>query len=709
MKSVFKRIITFILVALLITVFGVNVFAAPSINSTNNASQGTFETYTYWQEYGTDTKTAVLCKPMYKVKTVIDGTKLIGAPFDSITDIVSDENGNSYILDGEKSEIYVLSGNYEYKYTVSGVLKGGDTLKFKGAKGIYVKNEKIYIADTKNARVLVSDLFGNYLNNLKLPESKLIPTGFDYKPVKICVDSTNTIYVASDGSYYGALVYSKDEEFMGFYGANTVAATASDVIKTIFDRLFSNDIKKGSSVLALPYQMNDIVAGADDFIYTASSGKSKSAKGQVHILNPGGKDVLGKESYNFADMDVTSYEGQLQTESICGIDVDNDGFFYILDSRYGKVFWYDGECNMLCSFGGSLGPGEQEGTFSVANAIAINGSEVLVSDSSRKSVTVFTLTEYGSLVRKAQIMTLDDDYEGAEQYWKQIVKEDANSQLAYRGLSRAAFVKGENKKAMEYAKLGNDRETYSDAFKKAREGILSKAFIPAFIIIILLVAGLVWLSSYKRKNRIKFVKNEEVILLGRTVFHPFDAFAKLKEKKMGSVIIAVILLLLFYLISAISDVASGFSYNSFNAATYNSFFVFLRTIGLVILFAVSNWLVCVLLGGIGKLKEIFIVTCYSLIPLLFSMTLSVIFSNILVPDEFVFVSIFSTVCTVYTFFVLAVGIMRIHDYSFGKFLITTILTVIAMLIVVFLLFIIFMLSQQVYGWCVTVFNEITYG
>ena len=134
----------------------------------------------------------------------------------------------------------------------------------------------------------------------------------------------------------------------------------------------------------------------------------------MHILNPGGKDILKKETLNFADYWITAYNGQNQYENICGIDVDDEGFFYILDSRYGKVFWYDKECNNICVFGGSLGPGEQSGTFSYANAIALNGTDVLVADTTRKSITVFSLTEYGELVRKAQIITLRDEYEDAE-------------------------------------------------------------------------------------------------------------------------------------------------------------------------------------------------------------------------------------------------------------------------------------------------------
>ncbi|MBO4433209.1 MAG: YIP1 family protein, partial [Clostridia bacterium] len=84
-------------------------------------------------------------------------------------------------------------------------------------------------------------------------------------------------------------------------------------------------------------------------------------------------------------------------------------------------------------------------------------------------------------------------------------------------------------------------------------------------------------------------------------------------------------------------------------------------------------------------------------------------SNILVPDEFVFVTIFSTICIIYAAFILIVGIMRVHDYSFSKFLLTTVLSIIAMMIIVFLLFIVFMLAQQVYGFVLTLVNEITYG
>mgnify|MGYP004632551831 CR=1 FL=1 len=62
----------------------------------------------------------------------------------------------------------------------------------------------------------------------------------------------------------------------------------------------------------------------------------------------------------------------------------------------------------------------------------------------------------------------------------------------------------------------------------------------------------------------------------------------------------------------------------------------------------------------------------------------------------------------YAAFMLIIGIMRIQDYEFGKFVATTALSLATMLIIIFLLFLVFMLSQQIYGWLITVYTELKY-
>ena len=688
---------------LLVSIFATNVCAASFMTAPSETEEAPFVTYTYWEGLGSKTKTPAYCKPMYEPKTVIDATTLGTELFGSVDDICS-VDGYTYILDSKSSKVYVLNEDYSLKTEINNIVYKGESLSIVGASGILVKDEKIYIADTKNARILVMDIGGNVLHYLTLPESKLIPSDFKYSPQKIAIDSRDYLYISSDGSYYGALVYSPDMEFLGFYGANTVAVTVGDALKNFINKLFSSDEKRAASVRALPYQFTDFVVGPNDFVYTVTSAAgTETATGQVKRLNPGGKDVLGKEDYNFADESNKLF----QPESLKAIDVDNEGFFYVLESgSYNRIFWYDEECNLICVFGGS--GGAQSGTVSLGGAITVNGTDIIVTDPVSKDITVYSITEYGKMVRAAQIDTLEDNFEDTIDEWNEIIKLDVNNQLAYRGLAKAYYTMDDYDKAIEYSKLGADRETYANAFVKIRTVFLEKYFTVGILVLAAVVALIICLLYFKKKKGIVLLKNEKVKNMFSCVFHPFEAFRLVKEKNMGSAILATVLLALFYIVSAVSDVASGYAFNRFDASSYNSFFVLLRTVALVLLFVISNWLVCVLMGGIGKLKEIYTVTCYSLIPIIVATAAGIVLSHVLSPDEFVFVTIFQTICTGYTLIILVVGIMKVHDYEFGKFLGTTVVTIIAMLIIVFLIFLVFMLAQQVYGWIGTIFTEIRY-
>lgn len=705
-KNIFKLFASIGLSAVLIlSVLAMGV-SADSFRATYLGTEEIpFETYTYWEGLGLKSRTKAYCKPMYQPKVVVDSNTLGTSLFGSVDDVCT-AGGYTYILDSTSSKVYVVDSNYKLKTEINKIIYNGEALSIVGASGLFVKDQKIYIADTKNARILVINISGEVLHYLTLPESKLIPDDFNYSPQKIAVDSRDYLYISSDGSYYGALVYSPDMEFLGFYGANTVAVSVGDAIKNFINKIFSTDEKRAASVRALPYQFTDFAIGPNDFVYTVTSAAGKDTpKGQVKRLNPGGKDVLGKEDYNFAD----ESNKLIHPESLKSIDVDNDGFFYVLESgNYNRIFWYDGESNLICVFGGSSGQQGQKGTVSLGGAIAINGTDIIVSDPVSKNITVYSITDYGKTVRDTQLETLNDDFEQTIEGWNEVIKADVNNQLAYRGLAKAYYTKGDYNKALDFSKLGADRETYANAFVKLRTSFLEKWFTVGVLAIAVISGVLIWLLYLKKKKCIVLVKNEKVKNMLSCVFHPFDSFRLVKEKNMGSLIGATVLLSLFYIFTALSDVLSGYAFNRFDASSYNSFFVLLRTVALVLLFVIANWLVCVLMGGIGKLKEIYTVTCYSLIPVIVSTASGIVLSHILSPDEFVFVTIFQAICTGYTFIILAVGIMKVHDFEFPQFLGTTAVTVIAMLIIVFLIFLVFMLAQQVYGWIGTIFTELKY-
>ena len=90
---------------------------------------------------------------------------------EGITDICDSEDGTIYVLCGDNSSIFLMNSDYSFKGEL--VIKDSDNeaIDFKGAKGIYVdKNNKIYIADTANARVIISDINGNVKDIWELPD-----------------------------------------------------------------------------------------------------------------------------------------------------------------------------------------------------------------------------------------------------------------------------------------------------------------------------------------------------------------------------------------------------------------------------------------------------------------------------------------------------------------------------------------------------------
>ena len=682
-----------------------------------------YDTYTYWYNYTGKVRKAVYSKPMYEVSKVFTKADLGCTDNSVIEDVHTAKNGLTYILDGGASCVIILDENYEIKNRFNFVVDEEDNYYyFAKAKGIFVDDDgNIYIADTISKRVIKCDEQGNLIRFYTLPESHLIPSSFNYKPIKVTVDHNGYVYILSDGSYYGAILYSPEDEFLGFYGANDVAATIAQALTTLWNKLFTNNAKREGMVSSLPYTFTDLWVDSLGFVYTATGTTSQaSQKAQIKRLNPGGSNILDSESVNFADegYSSTSLSGS-RYQDLKGVAVDSQGFIHVIDATYGRVFIYDDNCKILSAFGGGLKSGDQNGTFYIPSAIGynLNTEDILVSDSFVNTLTVFKITDYGRLVKSAQAKTIVGDYEEAFDEWTDVLELDRNCQHAYTGLARAYYVKGQSatdkavanenfNKAMDLAKQGYDRETYSLAYSSVRAEIISKYFTWIMLGIVAIIGVADFVLVYSTKHKVRLIKNEKVHTAVSVLFHPFDSFTDLKEKNLTSIPICLAIIVLSYIFTVLRDTAGGFAFVYFDPSSYNALLILGKTAGIVILWTVANWGVCTLLGGKGKMKEIFSVISYSLIPLLFESIIFVVASNLLVPSEAAFLGVLTTICTIYSYVLIMVGSLSVHDFSFGKFVWTTLLTLFGCAIVIFLLIMVIVLMQQTWGFFVTIYSEI---
>ncbi len=703
-----KRLLSIICIVLVLTIgLSVSVLAAPT------------DSFTHIDQ--ADGKIVpVLSAEMYTSSIVMDAA-FLGVEDNSykMADVCSGDDGKVYVLyGGSFSTIVVLNEDYTFYKNIEIINSSGEKEYFSDARGIYVDSDSnIYVCDTENFRMLMADKDGKLIKVFEKPDSSLIPEDFLFQPTKTIKDARGFLYILSLGTYYGALSYNPDGEFIGFFGANNVKASALDTIAFVWDKITKNDAKRAKSIREVPDAFVDLALDSKGYMVTCT-GKTEAdtnGTGQIRKLSPGGQDILYKRdtrgvsttssSVNFVEEKVIKKFGQSKPQNIISIDVTKDDFIYALDSMHGLIYIYDNECNMLGGFGGGYDRSKRLGIFDAARSLSIHGDDVLVLDFDNNCITVFTCTEYGKLLMKAQKYHLKGEYDKARPVWEKVLKMDSSCQLAYRGLAIACYTNGEYEKALEYAKIGLDYTTYDLAWKVVFGKSLSKNFVWIFTVSLAVIVGLIVFSVVKKKKGIVLIKNRKLKLAFETVSHPFSSFEEIRYKDMGSLKIAFVLLILYYLANLLNQTVSGFLFLRSDPRTYNTFYTILSTAGLIVLWSVANWLTACLSGGKGRLKDVFIASCYCTLPLTVYTFIRVILSQFLSLSGLAIMDGIGTAVTIFTLFILCVAIMQVHEFDFFKFLSTTIVSILLMILIISVVLLVGVLLQQIGEFFLKLYNE----
>ncbi len=198
---------------------------------------------------------------------------------------------------------------------------------------------------------------------------------------------------------------------------------------------------------------------------------------------------------------------------------------------------------------------------------------------------------------------------------------------------------------------------------------------------------------------------EKLFYLKRSIVHPFDAFYEIRFRGKGSASLAVIILLVFGVLQCVSYQYTGFIINFHDLAGMNSISIFLTWVLGFVLFIVSNWSVTTLLNGKGNMTDILTVVSYSLVPLTCTMIFQVFASNFIIAEEAMIVYVITGVGAVWSLFMLLAGLCVIHEYGFGKTLVSILLTFVAAAIIMFLGILFFTLIEQMVTFVISVGQE----
>lgn len=379
---------------------------------------------------------------------------------------------------------------------------------FNNPTGVYVDGENVYVADNENDRVVMFTVYkdsdgigvGKVIKVFTRPEETYYDATMTFNPSKVLIDAAKNVYVCIKTITRGAVVFSREGEFTGYYGANRVEKTA-EVIQNMFWKLIMSKEQIARMKKNVPVEISNFDIDKDNFVYTVTENKNSDTD-TLKKMNSAGTNIfinLGYNNYSFGDPLVKYYHGKTYSSQITDVDIGEDGMINLLDLATGRVFQYDNECTLMFIFGGI---GEQKGTFTTVAAVESLGTNVYVLDSRKCSITVFKRTEFGTIVQEAMSLFNAGKYEESIAPWEEALRRDSNYWMAYIGLGNAYLNAKDYEKAMDCF-YRQSRSGYSDAFKSWRMNFVRENFTLFAVILLVLLLAIYIASSIRGKKKAK--------------------------------------------------------------------------------------------------------------------------------------------------------------------------------------------------------------
>lgn len=408
------------------------------------------------------------------------------------------DTGNNRILELKRND----RDSIGFVRSIDGITGDAEVKEFNSPTDVCVtKDGFLYVADMNNYRILKLDMDGRYIMEFTKPTDSTFDQQLDFLPTKIAVDDAGRVYCVAKNVNKGLIKFESDGEFSGFVGASPVTYSWTDYI---WKRLATQE-QLANMESFTPTEYENLYMDYEGFIYAtitqaAENDIDSGAVDVVKRLNLMGSDILVRNG----EWDIIGdlywgngggYNGPSLFTDVTAMEND---VFVCLDKTRGRLFAYDDQGRMLFAFGG---PGNMNGYLRRAIALDHMGHDLIVLDSLDNSITLFTPTEYGSLIYDAIEQFQQGLYEESGASWQAVMDLNNNYDLAYIGIGRSLLRQERYKEAMEYFELKLDDDNYSKAFKQYRKEWVEEHI---GIIVIILVLLLVVPLGIGRIKRIKW-------------------------------------------------------------------------------------------------------------------------------------------------------------------------------------------------------------
>jgi len=642
-------------------------------------------------------------------------------------DIFVDELNHIYIANTDANQVIVTDEEFNLRLVIDSFTnKFGVPDALNTPSGVFVNEDEIFVADTGNSRIVVFDKLGNFVDIVPEPASEVLPENSVYQPVAVAVDKAGRIYVVSSTTNYGVISLNRDGTFNGFIGPQKVTYNALEY----FLRLFKTAEQMAASEQTVATEFNNLCIDKDGFIYvttnsideqslvSAITGRSKSGDyAPVKKLNPNGADVMVRNGFwppsgeiDFVPMATTEFT-VAGPSSVFDVALGPNNTWSIIDQKRSKVFTYDSNGNLLYAFGDK---GSQLGNIQNLVAIDYQGTNMLLLDRASNSITVYKRTGYGDLLAAAIQNTEDKQYEKAVDYYVNILQRNNNYDAAYIGIARSLYQDGEYIQAMKYYKYAYNTEDYSKAYQSYRKEWMEQYLWVIPVVLFAVIFGMSKFFKYAnkvnkrgQKQKDKRTFGEEILYGFHIMFHPFDGFWDLKHEKRGSVRGATFWLAIASLTFVYQSIGLGYLKNP-QGTTTSYFMSIISIVSPVLLWVIANWCITTLFEGEGSFKDVYIATCYSLVPLPLLIIPGVMLTNIMTASELAIYDMMLGFAFIWFGMLVFFGMMVTHDYTLGKNFITAIVSIIGVAFIIFIAGLFSTLVAKVFTFFYNIYIELSY-
>lgn len=635
----------------------------------------------------------------YSINVLEGAGEEVRVYFDQPADLRMDREENLYVADTKNNRVVKLDkeGRLLALFT-----QAGDT-PLNQPQGVCPgTNGDIYIADTGNQRIVRLAADGALIREYGLPDSPVLSEVQVYSPTKIGLSSTGGLYVLM-----GETIMSIDEDntFRGYIGQTDIGFDFLDwLLRLVASEEQRIMIGKRTAASYVNFTVNE-----EGLIYATSQDE---VEGQIKVLNSVGNNIYRKLSHinksGLTKFKETYFSGNViskpfrygelvdgENPQFSGIAVDANGMVTVAEKRTGKLYQYDQTGNLLAVFGG-LGTGQ--GKFAIPAALTVDRQgNLYVLDSSKGNIQIFEPTAFIRKVQQATVLYNDGDYEGASALWQEVIAIDKTYPLAHIGLATTAFKAGDWQGAMEGYRYANDRAQYGKAFSEYRYAFMQDHFfwvVLAAAAAVAVVGALAVTLSRCSKRVLQGFEYRQIprlgvkngLLMGAGVlFRPRRTMESVKNSR-GRLSLAAGFLIVLLALAVRFFFIYTVSY-SFQDVELDQVNLLLEAAKILLPFFTwvgASYLISAQFNGEATLGESFTASCYCLIPFVVTEFAAALLSHVLCVSERTLFAVLVNGVLLWMAWLFIRSVFILNDYSVGQTLLVCVLSVCAMVLIWFI-------------------------